>query len=945
MKCKHCGAELQADERFCYRCGQAVAPEPVERHCGHCGAELEPEAAFCWKCGRAAQTAEQPKTAQKASKIQKETPAAPSTTATARTVEDAKADLKQKTEALVLAAQKGDSDSFTELYRLFYQKVFALAKTTVRTDADAEDVLQLTFLKAWNNLNKLKNISAFSTWIQRITLNQCYSLLRKKHIDISLDNDDEDAEPIQLESDLMLPEVYAERSDLKARLGKIIRELSAVQQQTVTLYYFDELPVENIAWIMDCSVNTVKSRLFLARKSIKTEIEEQERKSGQPFYGIVGLATVPFGKLFVGQMESSALPESAAVEVLQSITQSIAKTAANAVGQATSGTAKGIAGTSAKTTISSAAKAGATAATKAAAGAFSKKIIAGVVAGVLALGAITGGTVAAISNKQKKTVSAAETLVSSSADVASQSESAFTIVTEGGQPDSSSNQELLSAYRAYLSLLEEEKEGIDNYIWQKGYTLLYGENDNELLPLTDDLLARPVALCDVYGDDLPELIYVGDAEPGYYEGEYYYNDSYPQLHIVTYREGKLVTLYNSGETEEWWDGHGDGWMTYHLFQINGSKDLYTRRAIGDTWYEDAIIRFVEGTDGKLHSETVCSYYEDYEEGGDPASYYGEGSREISEDAYRERIRSLNDSTNTVLMYSAIGTAFQSSFEKNGCIAMTCDEAISWLEKQLNLDPSCAVDKEMSEAPWIYNNNLAVSCATLSLSSYSGSLDTGIRLALSNYGFSDDHIISNNYGGSLAYTIAIKDYRGKDAAKGDKLIVIVAQGTTNPYETLRDIISNTDTSLRGYPVYSIVREFKQAICEELEKCGWLTGKCKILITGHSLGGATANYLAASLIDELPGQLEKEDIYCYTFAAINSIASDHPVEEGFENIHNIYNIYDTFSPEHFGSSLISGMGGGYGKFGHMDIYRKDHRSSADVNKAAPIQIADHINHDNG
>lgn len=355
--------------------------------CRNCGTELEPGDRFCIKCG---------------APIDEQT-ANPQPKAEAR--ED-KAAKKARVTALATAAQNGDENAFAELYETFYQKVFALAKTTVKTDADAEDVLQLTFIKAWNRIDRLKNPEAFSTWIQRITLNQCYSLLRSRHVEVSIDESEEDDEsfgPIRLESDLMLPEVYAERSDLRARLGRIIDGLSSVQKQTILLYYYDGLPVENIAWVMDCSVNTVKSRLFLARKSIKTEIEEQERRSGQPFFGIVGLATVPFGKLFVAHVESSLLPASAASGLFRNVTARIANEATNGTAQAG---AKAAANAGVKAAVNSGAKAAASAGAKTAAkvgaSVVSKKIIAGVIAGVLATGAVAGGTVAAVSAVREK---------------------------------------------------------------------------------------------------------------------------------------------------------------------------------------------------------------------------------------------------------------------------------------------------------------------------------------------------------------------------------------------------------------------------------------------------------------------------------------------------------------------------------------------------------------
>ena len=181
---------------------------------------------------------------------------------------------------LVRSAQGGDSASFAELYNLYYQKVFAFIRTIVRNSEDAEDILQLTFLNAWRNLDQLSDPAAFNTWIQVIARNLSTSHLRKKNFVLLLDAEKDDTPADIEDTELLLPEAYAEQEDLSRRLGKIIDSLSDVQRQTVMLFYFDQLSVEEIAQVMECSAGTVKSRLFLARKTIRTEIEEQERKSG-----------------------------------------------------------------------------------------------------------------------------------------------------------------------------------------------------------------------------------------------------------------------------------------------------------------------------------------------------------------------------------------------------------------------------------------------------------------------------------------------------------------------------------------------------------------------------------------------------------------------------------------------------------------------------------------
>jgi len=224
---------------------------------------------------------------------------------------------------LVTAAKSGDVKCFEMLYELYYKKVFAVIKTTVKNSADAEDVLQQTFLSAWRNIGNISDPSAFNTWIQRIAINQSYSLLRKKNIAILIDSENE-IENIGLEeSEELVPAVYAEREDLRVRLGRILDNLSEAQRQTISLYYFNELKVEEIAEIMECNTNTIKTRLFLARKAIRNEIEEHEHKTGEKFYGVAGIPLLDLSDLIVQQAEIASLPSTASNVIMQQISSTI----------------------------------------------------------------------------------------------------------------------------------------------------------------------------------------------------------------------------------------------------------------------------------------------------------------------------------------------------------------------------------------------------------------------------------------------------------------------------------------------------------------------------------------------------------------------------------------------------------------------------------------------
>ncbi|MFV0529154.1 MAG: RNA polymerase sigma factor [Lachnospiraceae bacterium] len=281
---------------------------------------------------------------------------------------------------LVTQAQTGNTKCFEELYELYHKKVFAVIRTTVKNRADAEDILQQTFLSAWRNLKNLSNPAAFNTWVQRIAINHCYELLRKKNIAILLDSESELDSIVDDASDELIPAVYAEQEDLRVRLGRILEDLSEVQRQTITLFYFSELKVEEIAEIMACSANTVKTRLFLARKAIRSEIEEQERKSGQKFYGIAGIPMLPLAQILSQQIEAASLSATASSAILGSVTSTIASEAAVAAQVAAeAGSAASTASTAASASAgATAAKAGIPLAAK-------------IVAGVVATGLIAAG--------------------------------------------------------------------------------------------------------------------------------------------------------------------------------------------------------------------------------------------------------------------------------------------------------------------------------------------------------------------------------------------------------------------------------------------------------------------------------------------------------------------------------------------------------------------------
>ena len=183
-----------------------------------------------------------------------------------------------------------------------------------------------------------------------------------------------------------------------------------------------------------------------------------------------------------------------------------------------------------------------------------------------------------------------------------------------------------------------------------------------------------------------------------------------------------------------------------------------------------------------------------------------------------------------------------------------------------------------------------------------------------------------------------------------VLVIVPRGTVTNWEGFRDGTCSANKEFYGYTAWDWIYEFEEDIFAGLEDFyrdhSWLGGErpLKILVAGHSLGGAAANLVAAKLTLECGNNywyargVTQNDIYAYTFGAIDSISDTRykgeriqvPVSDNFSNIINIYNYLDTFGPD--GRKFFTAKGNTiYGKFGNFYTFTSDMKgiisSSAD------------------
>ena len=182
-------------------------------------------------------------------------------------------DLKAASDViLVQAAQKGDMPAFEELVSRHRDKIYARAFSMVRNEDDATDLSQEAWVKAWQRLKQFQGDASFATWMTRIVINLCLDQLRKQKRQRaeSIEQMDDESGGVERQMPVVTvnPTERLERSELRARIDKAMAQLSYEHRTVLILHEFEELEYKQIAKVMECSIGTVMSRLFYARRRL-----------------------------------------------------------------------------------------------------------------------------------------------------------------------------------------------------------------------------------------------------------------------------------------------------------------------------------------------------------------------------------------------------------------------------------------------------------------------------------------------------------------------------------------------------------------------------------------------------------------------------------------------------------------------------------------------------
>ena len=182
--------------------------------------------------------------------------------------------------ALVRRCQKGDALAFEQLVIKYRSKVFSMIYGMVQNEQDAWDLAQEGFVKAWRSIHRFKGQASFYTWLYRIVTNVAIDSLRRKSFKKTAEFDDEiAATQVEPGSKTMpqpdpMPHQGLEREEIRHRIEHAINKLSPEHRAVIVMKEIEELQYNEIAEALGCSIGTVMSRLFYARKKLQILLKD-----------------------------------------------------------------------------------------------------------------------------------------------------------------------------------------------------------------------------------------------------------------------------------------------------------------------------------------------------------------------------------------------------------------------------------------------------------------------------------------------------------------------------------------------------------------------------------------------------------------------------------------------------------------------------------------------
>ncbi len=198
---------------------------------------------------------------------------------------------KTKLAQEVVKYQNGDGKAFETIYNMTNRAAYFTALKIVKNEDDAQDIVQDSYVKVLEKLTTLREPETFMSWFNMIVANTAKNSLAKSNPSLFADEETETfvLESIPEENREYVPESSIEKDDLCKEVVALVDGLSDEKRTAVMLYYYDELTTRQIAESLGINENTVKSRLFQARKDLARGVDELEKKNKK----LLGVAPIP----------------------------------------------------------------------------------------------------------------------------------------------------------------------------------------------------------------------------------------------------------------------------------------------------------------------------------------------------------------------------------------------------------------------------------------------------------------------------------------------------------------------------------------------------------------------------------------------------------------------------------------------------------------------------
>ena len=169
---------------------------------------------------------------------------------------------------LVTLAQQGSSDAFAELYAMTYNKTYNYARHYLKDDFLAQDALQEIYISALRNIKKINDPTLFVAWLNRISFNICYDMSMKNK-EVTFVDSPEVWDFISDDSPFKNPEEKTQLEDETRRLHLAIKSLPFHERQVITMRFFNDMKLEDVASALDISRSSVKRHIASAQAHLK----------------------------------------------------------------------------------------------------------------------------------------------------------------------------------------------------------------------------------------------------------------------------------------------------------------------------------------------------------------------------------------------------------------------------------------------------------------------------------------------------------------------------------------------------------------------------------------------------------------------------------------------------------------------------------------------------